>query len=524
MKKIEVLDSTLRDGAQSEHISFSIKDKIDIALALDRAGIDIIEAGIPAANPKDAEAFKELKALNFSNAKLAAFTRTCVKGCSAENDPGLAATLAAGADIVAIVGKSDARQVEHVLCADKGENLRMIRESVKFFASRGVRVIFDAEHYFDGYKFDPEYSLSVVREAFAAGADTVALCDTNGGTFPSDIRDITRETLAKCGGKLGIHCHNDIGCAVAGSMASVEAGAMQVHGTFVGFGERCGNACLTTLIPNLQLKGGYSLVPPECLKRFVAEARLISETANISLNRELPYVGASAFAHKAGMHADAILKFDGAYEHIDPSLVGNTRRLLISENSGRNAVITRLKRFMPSADKNTPEVADITAVLKENENRGYQYEAAEGSLELIIRRAINKTREFFTLTDLKLIDQLPRRTGKSAAVLIKVKVGDVEELACAEGDGPVHAMDKALRRALRAFYPSISRLHLIDYKVRVLTPEENTAAKVRVLITSTDGRREWSTVGVSTDVIEASWLALRDSIELKLSRDSDAEK
>lgn len=519
-RKIEILDSTLRDGAQSENISYSVKDKLDTIRALDRAGMDIIEAGAPFAYPKDMELFAEASKLRLAHSKLAAFSSTCRKNARPEDDEAMRAVLKSGAETAVLVGKAIASHVEQVLGTTLEENLRMIADSVRYLTQKGIRVIFDAEHFFDGCDENPMYALDTLRAAAEAGADTVVLCDTNGGCFPDTAQKIVKEVARRGIGRIGIHCHNDTGLAVATSMAAVYAGANQVHGTFLGFGERCGNACLSTLIPNLQFKENYDAVPAECLRRFEAEARLIAEIANISLDRGLPYVGQSAFAHKAGMHTDSLIKLEGSYEHIDPSLVGNTRRLLISEMSGRSIVAEKLAKF-GNYDKNSPEAAAVTGRIKLLEAEGYQFEAAQGSLELMIREELGLKREFFALTDLKIIEQQPVRTGKSAAAIIKVNVGGSEELSSAEGDGPVHAIDSALRSALAKFYPTLSSVHLNDFKVRVLTPEAATAAKVRVLINSTDGETEWSTVGVSTDIIEASWFALRDSMKYKLANDYD---
>lgn len=518
---IEILDTTLRDGAQSEQLSFSVKDKINIIHALDRAGIAVIEAGNPGASPKDMELFEAMRGETLKNAQLAAFTPTRRKTSTAETDPMLAAIVACGAPIACVFGKSSRDHTEKVLAVSEEENLAMIDDSIRYLRSKGLRVYFDAEHYFDGYLADPAFALATVRTAFAAGAEQIVLCDTNGGTLPAEVARIVRETIAATNAPLGIHCHNDAGLAVACSMSAVEAGVNHVQGTFLGFGERCGNTCLSTLIPNLQLKMGCRVVSDEALRRFAREANLIADAADRRLDRELPYVGRSAFAHKAGMHVDAHLKFRGAYEHIDPAAVGNTRRLPVSEFSGHQTLVAKYAHLFPDVSRNAPVLARVRETLKQKEAEGYQYESAEGSLELLIRREVGSTRDFFELIDCKLIDQLPVRIGASASAVVKIRVGDAVELAVAEGEGPVHAIDTALRTALGRVYPTLANVHLTAYKVRVLTPRNATAAKVLVLIHSTDGDREWSTVGVSADIIKASYYALRDSIELKLINDCE---
>lgn len=520
---LEILDTTLRDGAQSDGISFSVKDKLDIIHALDHAGIAVIEAGNPGAVPKDMEVFRAMAGKQLKQARLAAFSATRRRDIAAEEDPMLAALAVCGAPIAVIFGKSSRAHAENVLGVSLRENLAMIEDSIRFLRSRGLTVDYDAEHYFDAFAEDRDYALETVRTALRAGANRIILCDSRGGSLPAQIADVTTETIRAVGSSLvGIHCHNDMGLAVACSMSAVEAGACQVQGTFLGFGERCGNTNLSTLIPNLQLKLGRKIVPPECLQRFTRVATLIADVSNKHLHRDLPYVGRCAFTHKAGMHVDAMQKYAGAYEHIDPSRVGNTRQLPVSEFAGRQTLVAKFPQFFPEHDKESPALLTILNTLKAREAAGYQYEAAEGSLELLIRRQLGLMRDFFELIDCKLIDQQPVRTGANSSALVKIRVNDREELAAAEGDGPVHAIDSALRAALNCFYPTLGRTHLIDYKVRVLTPENATAAKVRVLIISTDGENEWSTIGVSADIIEASYIALRDSIELKLIRDAES--
>ncbi len=518
--KLEILDTTLRDGAQSEEISFSVPDKLAIALALERVGVDIIEAGNPGASPKDMLLFNTLMERPF-HAKIAAFSPTRRKFTPVDEDPMMAAVIKSGVKIASIFGKSSQLQAEQVLGVDAAENLAMIGDSIRYLTQMGIDVYYDAEHFFDAFAESPAYAMDTLRQAAEAGAKCIVLCDTNGGCLPETMGTVVDCVRKALDVPIGIHAHNDMGLAVACSMAAVSHGATHVQGTFLGFGERCGNTCLSTLVPNLQLKCGIPVVSDTALKQFTAVARLISDISNRHLNRELPYVGRSAFAHKAGMHADAILKLNGAYEHVDPTVIGNTRHLPISEYAGRNAILARFPNLFDREDKDSPVLQEILQTVKDMELHGYQYEAAEASLELLIRRTIHTMPDFFELVDCKLIDQHPIRTGYSASAMIKVRVNGKEEFAAAEGDGPVHALDQAFRNALVRFYPSLSKTHLTDYKVRVLTPEAAAAAVVRVLIHATDGVHEWTTVGVSSDVIEASYLALRDLIEIKLLRDSE---
>lgn len=521
MNQIEILDTTLRDGAQSEGISYSVKDKTEIISALDSAGIQIIEAGNPGLTPKDAELFRLLRAYPLEHARIAAFSSTCRKDTRPENDVGLEAILASGCKCAVIFGKTHAGHVESILQTTLDENERMVFESIRHLTKHGVEVIFDAEHFFEAMRCNEVYAMRVLRLANKAGASCLCLCDTNGGCFPSGIANTVRHVRQTLKANFAIHCHNDMGMAVAGSLEAVKAGAVQVQGTFLGNGERCGNACLSTIIPNLQLKMMIPVVKPECLARFTDIARLVSDVSNIRLDKDLPYVGHSAFAHKAGIHSDAVLKLPETYEHIDPALVGNTRHLPLSEYAGRQALLRRFARFFPEGDKESPELQSVHMRLKDLESEGFQFEAAEGSLELIIRRETGHMREFFELVDCKLIEQQPAAPGCTVSAIIKIRVDGREELAAAEGEGPVHAIDTALRLALNRFYPTLARAHLTDYKVRVLTPEAATAAKVRVLIRSGDGTDEWSTIGVSKDIIEASFDALRDSINYKLINDYD---
>ncbi len=520
-KTIEILDSTLRDGAQGEGISFSVEDKLAVTRLLDGLGIPFIEAGNPGSNPKDLEFFRRAGELNLKNSRLVAFGSTRRKGIRAEEDANVQALLTANTDAVALFGKCWDLHVRDILQTTEEENFAMIGDTVSFFKSRGKRVIFDAEHFFDGYKANPHFAMKALEAAVEAGADVLSLCDTNGGAFPDEIAAITKTVVERFPVAVGIHTHNDGGMAVANSILAVQAGATHVQGTYLGFGERSGNANLSAIIPNLQLKQGFLCIPESNMGRLTQTARSLAEIANIRLNRGEPYVGSSAFAHKAGMHADGVLKNSATFEHINPELVGNERRFLMSEMTGRTAVLEKIRRYCPAIQKESPELREIISALKAMEMEGYQFEGADGSFELLVRKCLHSIPAFFDLVYYRITGEKPYDEGQSAIACLKVRVGDRCEIAAGEGNGPVNALDIALRTALSSFYPALSGVHLVDYKVRVMDSRQATAAKVRVLITSTDGIREWTTVGVSSDVIEASWIALSDSIEYKLIKDKE---
>ena len=520
-KNIEILDSTLRDGAQGEGISFSVEDKLAVTRLLDGLGIPFIEAGNPGSNPKDLEFFRRAGELNLKNSRLVAFGSTRRKGIRAEEDANVQALLTANTDAVALFGKCWDLHVRDILQTTEEENFAMIGDTVSFFKSRGKRVIFDAEHFFDGYKANPHFAMKALEAAVEAGADVLSLCDTNGGAFPDEIAAITKTVVERFPVAVGIHTHNDGGMAVANSILAVQAGATHVQGTYLGFGERSGNANLSAIIPNLQLKRGFLCIPESNMGRLTQTARSLAEIANIRLNRGEPYVGSSAFAHKAGMHADGVLKNSATFEHINPELVGNERRFLMSEMTGRTAVLEKIRRYCPAIQKESPELREIISALKAMEMEGYQFEGADGSFELLVRKCLHSIPAFFDLVYYRITGEKPYDEGQSAIACLKVRVGDRCEIAAGEGNGPVNALDIALRTALSSFYPALSGVHLVDYKVRVMDSRQATAAKVRVLITSTDGIREWTTVGVSSDVIEASWIALSDSIEYKLIKDKE---
>ncbi len=517
MKKLRILDSTLRDGAQGEGISFSINDKLDIIEALDKFGVDYIEAGNPFASPKDKAFFEKASKLKLKNSRLVSFGSTRRKDVSAKDDEACIALLDAGTPVVSVFGKSSLLHVHDVLQTSAEENLLMIEETCRFFKENGKEVIFDAEHFFDGYKENPDYALKTLEAAQKGGADIICLCDTNGGAFPYDVFEVTEKVAENFKDvEIGIHTHNDSGMAVANSVMAVRGGATHIQGTFLGMGERTGNANLSAIIPNLQIKDDYECIPAENLPLLTPTAIKIAEVANVTLHKNMPFVGRSAFAHKAGMHADAVLKANNTFEHIEPRQVGNHRRFLMSEMTGKAAVQKMIEKYYPNVDKNSPTVEEVLKQIKEKEFKGYQYEGAQTSLELIIRKVIDPYKPFFNLISYKVLDELPYDNGHSATATIKLKVADTVKIAASDGDGPVDAMDKALREAMNDFYPCLKKVRLVDYKVRVTEPKLATAAQVRVLITSTDGEEIWTTVGVSQDIIEASFNALVDSIEYKL--------
>lgn len=522
MKKVDILDSTLRDGAQGEGISFTTQDKLEIVKKLDRLGIKFIEAGNPASNPKDMEFFKQAISLNLKNSKLVAFGSTRRTNTNIENDKNIKALIDAQTEVVSIFGKSSVSHVEKILNTSKEENLSMIFDSIKFLKQNKKTVIFDAEHFFDGYNEDKDYAIETLKTSQNAGADVITLCDTNGATFCDDIERITKAVIKNIDIQIGIHCHNDIGCAVANTITAVKAGASHVQGTYIGFGERCGNANLSTIIPLLQLKKDYTCIPNECIKRLTKTARFISEIANVALDNTLPFVGKSAFAHKGGMHVDGVTKNKSSFEHITPEIVGNKRNILMSEISGRSALLNVINDIDPTVTKNSDKAIEMVDLLKDLEYKGYLFETATASLELIVTKQLNQFMPFFELQHFKVIgEQTKGLKGQLSSAMIKIKVANEFEITAAEGEGPVHALDIALKKAVQRFYPSAKQLRLIDYKVRVMDPGDATAALVRVVIASSDGVDIWTTVGVSRDIIDASLQALMDSIEYKLMKDGE---
>lgn len=519
---VEILDSTLRDGAQGEGISFSVEDKLSIVKALDQIGVQYIEAGNPGSNPKDLEFFRRAGALSLLHARLVAFGSTRRKNIQVEQDKNIRALLSANTSAVAVFGKCWRLHVKEILSTTAQENLRMIYDTCRYLKEQGKTVFFDAEHFFDGYKDDPQFAMQALQAACDAGADRLVLCDTNGAAFPDEIFEITKKVNDQFGGRVGIHTHNDRAMAVANTIMAVKAGAVQVQGTFLGVGERCGNANLCSILPNLLLKMHRNCIPEENLRLLTATAREIAEVSNTSIKKNEPFVGTSAFAHKAGMHADGVLKLPRSFEHINPESVGNERRFLMSEISGRTAVLEKVKKIDPSVTKDSPQTVRILNELKKKEQEGYQFEGADSSFEMLVRKALGTYRPFFELTNYKIVTGRPCEQNYSATATVKIRVGEQDQLMAAEGNGPINAIDKALRAALEVFYPSLKKMRLIDYKVRVMDSKQATGAAVRVLITSTDGGRVWTTVGVSQDVVEASRLALTESIEYKLITDAQA--
>lgn len=520
---IELLDSTLRDGAQAEGITFSVEDKIKILLALDQLGIPYVEAGNPTSNPKDLEFFQRAKALQLQQTKLAAFGSTRRRDCRVEEDSFVSDLLLAGTPAVSIFGKSWDFHVTDIIQTTLEENLAMIEDTIRYVKAQGRDVIFDAEHFFDGYKNNAEYAMASLEAAFKGGARVLTLCDTNGGAMPFEIRAIVGAVCERYpDATIGIHCHDDCGMAVANSIEAVKAGARHVQGTFLGFGERCGNANLCTVLANLQTKMEMHCIPEGKLEELTQTARYLAEVANISLTEKEPYVGRSTFSHKGGMHIDGVNKNPKSFEHISPERVGNSRRFLMSEVAGRSYMVKKLQRYAPSLSKDSSETKRIMERMKELEHEGYQFEGAESSFEMIIRKEMGKYRPFFEIEDFKVIGEQARRDGEfSAYALVKINVDGQVKTTAAEGDGPVNALDKALRQSLEVFFPAIGQIHLTDYKVRVLDTKA-TASKVRVLIETTDGKEKWSTVGVSKDIIQASLIALVDSIEVKLLKDIES--
>ena len=517
--QIVLFDTTLRDGTQSEGLSLSVEDKIKIARLLDGFGVRYIEGGYPGANPKDEEFFRRASELKLKQARLTAFGSTRRTGTTAATDANLQALVKAGTPAVAIFGKTWLLHVTDVLKTTPEDNLAMIADSVSFLKQHGHEVIFDAEHFFDGFRDDRSYALAAVHAAAQAGADWIAFCDTNGGNLPSTVAEIVREAKKVLGVPVGIHAHNDSDLAVANSLAAVEAGCTMVQGTLNGWGERCGNANLMSVIPALQLKMGLDCISEENLERLTEVSRTASEIANLRPRAHAPYVGASAFAHKAGAHVAAVAKSPITFEHIPPEKVGNSRRIVVSELSGRGNIRVRAAELGVQLRGNE---ADLVARIKELENRGYQFEAADGSLELMLRRTQPGYSEPFEVLDVVVISQ--RRSGGDMFIeaTVKLKVGDEVSHVVAEGSGPVDAMDHAFHKALDHHFPVLRQIHLCDFKVRILDPESATAAKTRVLVESSLGADRWSTIGVSQNIIEASCEALKDALELPLVRAAKA--
>ncbi|MFQ5952515.1 MAG: citramalate synthase [Candidatus Omnitrophota bacterium] len=525
MEKIIIYDTTLRDGAQSEGISFTVKDKLRIARKLDELGIDFIEGGWPGSNPKDDEFFREAaKSLKLKKSKLAAFGSTRRADTKPSSDIVLKNLLKAETKYVTIFGKSWDLHAKAVLKTSLKENLKMISDSVKYLRKKGRHVIFDAEHFFDGYEENPEYAVSTLEAALEGGAECLVLCDTNGGTLTSQIFEIVEDVREEIDAPLGIHTHNDNDMAVANSIAAVQAGCTHVQGTFNGYGERCGNANLVSIIPALRVKLGEDCLSDFAIKELTETSRYIAEISNVKQQDSQPYVGNSAFAHKAGIHVNAMLKNPRTYEHMDPAKVGNKRRMLISELSGKSSIISKAEELGLTIDKSSEKASNILSHVQDLEKSGYQFELAEASLMLLMRRASEVFKKHFELQDLRVIVEKRDEDRIVSEATVKIKIGKQKRHTVALGDGPVHALDQALRKALLDFFPSLNEMHLSDFRVRVLDEKAGTAAKVRVLVQSQDAFDSWWTVGVSENIIEASWLALIDSIEYKFLKDEKRKK
>lgn len=511
-QRIHIFDTTLRDGTQGEKVSFSAEDKIRIASRLDQFGIDYIEGGWPGSNPKDMAFFEKVRSHTFNHAKIVAFGSTCRANTSPGEDANIQALIAAETPAVSIFGKSWLLHVVDALNITPEENLRMIADSVSYLKENDKEVIYDAEHFFDGYKDNPEYAIQTLKTAESAGADVLVLCDTNGGSLTHEVSAIIAEVKKQVQAPLGVHAHNDCELAAANTIAAVNAGAVHVQGTINGYGERCGNANLCSVIPNLQLKMGYECVPDDQISHLTTLSAFVSELANLTPDNKQPYVGRSAFAHKGGIHVSAVIKNEQTYEHIRPEIVGNHRRVLVSDLSGKSNVRYKSEELGFDIEPNSDQSKAIVQKLKELENQGYQFEAAEASFELLVKQLTNNAPDFFSLEGFRVIMERDANGVSRSEATIRVRVNDQIEHSAAEGNGPVHALDAALRKALCEFYPEISAMHLQDYKVRVLNEKDGTGAKVRVLLDSANDGKSWGTVGVSENIIDASWQALSEGI------------
>lgn len=520
-REIKLFDTTLRDGAQGEKVSFSVEDKINIAQRLDEFGIHYIEGGWPGSNPRDIEFFQKVKSKSFPNSRIVAFGSTRHKANRADNDKNLHALLEAETPAVSIFGKSWLLHVETALKVKPGENLKMIEESVDFVRSNGREVVYDAEHFFDGYKTDAHYALKTLAAAENGGANILVLCDTNGGSIPFEIMEIVTEVKKKFSTPIGIHTHNDSGLATANTLYAVENGAVHVQGTINGYGERCGNADLCTIIANLQLKMGYKCAPAKNIKMLTALSRYVGEVANLTHQRNLPFVGESAFAHKGGIHVSGVMLDPKTYEHLEPEAVGNRRRVLVSDLSGKSNIQFKSEELNIDLEKHHDKIPQVISKLKELEHLGYSYEAAEGSLELLVRQITGEWRKFFQFCGFRILIEKNDTGEPRSEATIRIKVDGIQEHIAAEGNGPVHALDCALRKTLINFYPEIQNLRLSDYKVRVLNQKGGTQAKVRVLIEFKADSFSWSTVGVSENIIEASWQALTDGYSYFLLKNKE---
>jgi len=517
---IKLYDTTLRDGSQAEDIAFSVEDKIRIAKKLEELGIHYIEGGWPGSNPKDLQFFKQIQSVPLAHTKIVAFGSTCRAGVSPENDANLQTLIEARTNTITIFGKSWDLHVLEALNIGLDQNLEMIAQSIHFLKERVPEVIFDAEHFFDGYKHNPHYALATLKVAQESKADWIVLCDTNGGTLPFELHRIIQQVRQNVHVPLGIHVHNDSETAVANTLIAVEEGIAMVQGTINGYGERCGNANLCSIIPNLKLKMGIHCMTDAQLKKLMEVSRFVSELANLPHSKYLPYVGESAFAHKGGVHVSAIRKSPLTYEHIEPERVGNRQRVLISDLSGESNILYKAEEFGIDLESKDPNVRRILDNLKQLEHQGFQFEGAEGSFEILVQKALGRHKRFFELLGFRVIvEKKMEEVPPLSEATIMVRVGDQIEHTAAVGNGPVNALDNALRKALEKFYPELKEVKLLDYKVRILSTKDGTAAQTRVLIESGDGESKWGTVGVSENIIQASWQALVDSIDYKLLKE-----
>lgn len=522
MKKIQVYDTTLRDGMQAEGVSLAGASKIRLAMKLDEFGIDYIEGGYAASNPKDMEFFREIKQRRLKHARITAFGSTRRANIPIGEDHGTKQLLEAGTKVAAIFGKSWRLHVTDVLRTSENENLAMIRDTCRCLKENGREMIYDAEHFFDGYKDSPEYAMRTIKAAVEGGADAIVLCDTRGGSLPHEIYDITSAVVRAMPVTIGIHCHNDAEMAVANTVEAVRAGATHVQGTINGFGERCGNANLCSIIPCLGIKMGAGFGSDNDLKKMTEVSRFVDVLLNVPHDRRQAYVGASAFAHKAGMHVNAVEKNPVSFEHVRPEQVGNERRILISELAGGSNILLKAVQMGFKIDRSSPQVREVLARLEQLEKKGYEFEGADASFKILIQKVLKKHRPFFDLLGFRVIvEKRGLNEACRSEAIVKLKVGNEIEHRVAEGDGPVNALDNALRQALKKFYPSVAKVVLTDYHVRIIDPKEATAATTRVIIESSDGVDTWGTVGVSENIIEASWEALVDSVEYKLFKDEE---
>jgi 2-isopropylmalate synthase len=525
MKKIDILDTTLRDGSQSANVSFTVEDKIKIVKALDDFGISYIEGGWPGSNITDKMFFRRTKKIKFKSAKIVAFGSTRKKGIKASEDKNLRGIISSGVQTACIFGKSWDLHVKYALKTANNENLRMIYESVKYLKSKKIETIFDAEHYFDGFNDNKEYALETIKAASSAGADIICLCETNGAFLPSEIQTIVRTTIQKFPNlKFGIHCHNDSSCAVANSVIAVEEGCVLVQGTINGIGERCGNTDICSVIPDLQIRKKFYCIPEQNLSKLTKLSNYVDEIANLIPNSSLPFVGKNAFAHKAGVHANAVEKLSETYEHIDPSVVGNRRRILVSALSGKSNIASKVDEMPFEIGKSPSELKKIMKTVKDMGHKGYQYENADASFFILSYKTLNLFSPFFVLKNYKVSVEKGADGNIISRASLKLDINGKEKRAVAEGDGPVNALDGCLRKALTKYYPEIKTVRLSDFKVRVINSGDGTEAKVRVLIESVCKGETWGTIGVSENMIDASWQALSDAIEYKLLKDKKGKK